>query len=294
MRIDRDPLRKPPGGRVPASPGRSVYATTSVKMRRKAASTLFSEYGHARKDVINRRPGGNSIRGLTFDRWRAKNRRETGEKKEKRKKKIGTGPWAVASEGRPQSWRETRLIYVRKWPINRRVIDARARCQRGNAFLRPDPEPEFRGRAPRGPRPTKTTTASRVELEDDDAVAGIRELHVVQRSNRNMLDSKQAYTVPRNSFFETEERGERGPVSPSRTSRLCIACYEEWKNDAFPASWNYPLFYGRRRPPPFRSRNHLRIFFMTRFSRIIRASCIYLLVFRRGETARYGYPQTED
>lgn len=130
MRIDRDPLRKPPGGRVPASPGRSVYATTSVKMRRKAASTLFSEYGHARKDVINRRPGGNSIRGLTFDRWRAKNRRETGEKKEKRKKKIGTGPWAVASEGRPQSWRETRLIYVRKWPINRRVIDARARCQR--------------------------------------------------------------------------------------------------------------------------------------------------------------------
>lgn len=114
---------------------------------------------------------------------------------------------------------------------------------RGNAFLRPDPEPEFRDRAPRGPRPTKTTTASRVELEDDDAVAGIRELHVVQRSNRNMLDSKQAYTVPRNSFFETEERGERGPVSPSRTSRLCIACYEEWKDDAFPASWNYPLFY---------------------------------------------------
>ena len=173
---------------------------------------------------------------------------------------------------------------MRKRPINRRAIDSHEpgvkSRDRGNAISSgpSDPEPEFRGRAPRG-RPTKTTKELRRRRSGR---WNSRVVHVVQRSNRNMAG---AYDGPPKFLLRGRgERGERGPVSPSRTSRLCIACIARYGRMTRSSNFLELSFILRgrgRRPPPFRSRNHraLRIFFMTRFSRIIIYVYIYIYIY---------------
>lgn len=125
-------------------------------------------------------------------------------------------------------------------------------------------------------RPTKTTKELRRRRSGR---WNSRVVHVVQRSNRNMAG---AYDGPPKFLLRGRgERGERGPVSPSRTSRLCIACIARYGRMTRSSNFLELSFILRgrgRRPPPFRSRNHraLRIFFMTRFSRIIIYVYIYL------------------
>lgn len=190
---------------------------------------------------------------------------------------------------------------MRKRPINRRAIDSHEpgvkSRDRGNAISSgpSDPEPEFRGRAPRG-RPTKTTKELRRRRSGR---WNSRVVHVVQRSNRNMAG---AYDGPPKFLLRGRgERGERGPVSPSRTSRLCIACIARYGRMTRSQLLG-TVFYSTRTwttpsSLPFQESSSVENFFYdTVFSD--HHICIYIyipwLVFRRGETARYGYPQTED
>lgn len=190
---------------------------------------------------------------------------------------------------------------MRKRPINRRAIDSHEpgvkSRDRGNAISSgpSDPEPEFRGRAPRG-RFTKTTKELRRRRRGR---WNSRVVHVVQRSNRNMAG---AYDGPPKFLLRGRgERGERGPVSPSRTSRLCIACIARYGRMTRSQLLG-TVFYSTRTwttpsSLPFQESSSVENFFYdTVFSD--HHICIYIyipwLVFRRGETARYGYPQTED
>lgn len=145
-------------------------------------------------------------------------------------------------------------------------------------------------------RPTKTTKELRRRRRGR---WNSRVVHVVQRSNRNMAG---AYDGPPKFLLRGRgERGERGPVSPSRTSRLCIACIARYGRMTRSQLLG-TVFYSTRTwttpsSLPFQESSSVENFFYdTVFSD--HHICIYIyipwLVFRRGETARYGYPQTED
>lgn len=243
------------GGRVPASPGRSVCATVGKNAAQGCFHVIFWIRPRPKGGVMNRRSGCNPIRGpRSIDGERKIDDRE-GEKKGKKKKKKEErhlGRWPAKVDRRIGAKRGWFTCENGQLTSNRRTSPVSTESRKcvslpGLTLNESFAAVHLVGRVPRKRR----TRRRRVEqLEDGDDV-GIRELHVVQRSNRNMLGAAYTHGPPK---FLLQRRGE----FRLRVDRA-LRGMEGWRVSSFLEPF---LFHGRgRRPPPFEESSSVENFF---------------------------------